>query len=331
MVKYVVIVIGFVVAGLRPAAADSPRLDQARRAVEEVRYDEARSLLVQALRDGGNRPAAMIEIYELSATTAIVLGQKDLAEQYYRRLLALKPDATIADDVAPKLREPFVAAQAYMAANGRLQARLHRAPDGRIDAVVTADPLGMAVGATLVVGGIAGPPTPLADRRASMTPTGGFEAVVILDENGNQLVSIPASAATDAPPPPPVVRPVPPPRDRPSSRSVPIYRRTLFWAIPTVVAAGIGIGFALDASSANSTLQEILDNSEDHTLEDAEHVRRRRDSSAQTANISFAVAGAFAVVTTIVFLTRPSSRDAKVIVAPTAGDGAVGLSVFGEL
>lgn len=101
-----------------PARADSSKLAQARQAIAEVRYTEAQGLLVAALQEGGNSPAAVAEIYQLSARAAAVLREPDLAQQYYCRWLALDPDARLPDGEAPKLRERFVAAQAYMAAHG---------------------------------------------------------------------------------------------------------------------------------------------------------------------------------------------------------------------
>ncbi|MCP6280625.1 hypothetical protein NL459_28785, partial [Klebsiella pneumoniae] len=80
-------------------------------------------LLVEALKQGGNRPEELVEIYRLSGATAAVLGPPELAEQYYRRMLALAPDAVLPPDASPRLREPFVAAQAYMAAQQRFDAR----------------------------------------------------------------------------------------------------------------------------------------------------------------------------------------------------------------
>src|SRR5690606_6418262 len=64
------------------ARADNPSLAEARKAIDEVRYDDARELLVQALKRGANRPEELVEIYKLSGATAAVLGPEELAEQY---------------------------------------------------------------------------------------------------------------------------------------------------------------------------------------------------------------------------------------------------------
>jgi len=58
-----------VLALATPAHADNPKLEQARKAIDEVRFDDAQRLLVGALADGGNSPSGVREIYKLSAST----------------------------------------------------------------------------------------------------------------------------------------------------------------------------------------------------------------------------------------------------------------------
>ncbi len=190
------------------AHADSPKLEQARRAIDEVRFDDAQRLLVGALAEGGNSPAAVREIYKLSASTAVVLGQREVGEQNYRRWLALDASASIGADVAPKLREPFEAAQAYIAAHGRLAATATRVSASDLDIVVT-DPLAMAVSATI----IGSRPVPLStERRARLAPSGaGTVRVAVLDDHGNRLLELQTAAAPVAvQPATPAVRPAPP-------------------------------------------------------------------------------------------------------------------------
>ncbi|HEV7558560.1 MAG TPA: hypothetical protein VGO00_23985, partial [Kofleriaceae bacterium] len=126
--------LGVLVLGTR-AYAGSSKLAEARDAIAAVRYNDAQPLLAAALDEGGNHPAEVIEIYRLSASTAIVLGQPDVADQFYRRWLALAPDATLPDTVAPKLREPFKVAQLYMASRGRLVVDVHRKTVGSSDQI----------------------------------------------------------------------------------------------------------------------------------------------------------------------------------------------------
>ena len=97
------------------ARGDTAKLARARQAIETLQYDTAQKLLIDALDDGANSPADVAEIYRLSASTAVVLESGDVAEQYYRRWLALDPTASLSSDLAPKIRDPFVRAQANSA------------------------------------------------------------------------------------------------------------------------------------------------------------------------------------------------------------------------
>ena len=68
------------------AHADQATLREARRVVEEeVRYDRAQELLVTALHQGDNGPDELAAIYELAGVAAVVLGQREAGEQYFRR------------------------------------------------------------------------------------------------------------------------------------------------------------------------------------------------------------------------------------------------------
>src|SRR5687768_13628519 len=73
-------------------------LARARAAIEAVRYDEAEPLLDRALRAGQGSPAAITEIYQLSAQAAIVLGNREAATRFYRHWLALDPRAALPTD-----------------------------------------------------------------------------------------------------------------------------------------------------------------------------------------------------------------------------------------
>jgi hypothetical protein len=176
-----------VLLGALPARADSPKLVDARRAVEAVDYEAARRLLLEALRDGDNSPAAVGEIYRLSARAAIVLGERDLAEQYYRRWLAIDPTAALPGDTAPKLREPFVAAQAYIAAHGRLLARAERTSTGEVDVELVADPLAMARAAAALGPGRNAPVPFGGDHKAHLAAA---TRIAVVDDAGNRLLEV---------------------------------------------------------------------------------------------------------------------------------------------
>lgn len=302
------------------ARADNASLVAARRAVLDVRYDDARRLLVEALRRGTSTAAELREIYRLSAATAQVLGQSDLAEQYYRRLLALDPDATLPADASPKLRAPFVAAQAYMAAQGRLALRAaHRG--GKLEVAIVSDPLHMVGGVAAIADG-----APLPARRLSAAqPQVSFEApaqvseVVALDEYGNALAAVDVEPASAAPPPPP-----PPVAERPAA-AAPLARRWQTWAIPAAAFAVAGVGLAIDGRLAAGRLDDLLAGDTMHFFDEAERERRRYERSTILADVSLGVAGVLAITSAVLYLQRSASHASAAAWIERGGGGvAVG-------
>jgi hypothetical protein len=291
-------------------------LARARRAVDEVRYDDARRLLVGALTHGGRDPEQLREIYRLSAVTAVVLGEDELAEQYYRRLLALEPDAALADDLAPKFRERFVAAQAYMAAHGRLEARVARR-GASLDVTIVRDPLDMVVAVTAIVDGRAIPRIAAAGRTVVVDPPPGrVSSLVLLDEHGNHLLVLPASELET-----PVVAGV---AEQPTA-PLPIARRWVTWAIPAAVGAGVGFGFLVDGRLAKGRLDDILANSSGHFFAEAEVERERWKRSTLVSSVAFVAAGVLAVTSAVMFATAPA-----VAVMPAVGAAQVGITMQGK-
>jgi hypothetical protein len=315
-----VLLILLVLAGIAradtPKTPKNPKLAAARQAIEAVRYDDARGLLVEALKAGTSSPAELREIYQLSAATAVVLGQNDLAEQYYRRVLSLDPDARLPADASPKLRQPFIGAQAYMAAHRRLDARAVRR-GRRIEVTVVADPLGMVAAVTAIVDGELLPEVAVTGAPIVLEPREAAERIVLLDEHGNTLRAI-AVPAADPEPPVAVARPGPP--------RVPIVRRWVTWAIPAVVATGTGVAFLVAGQQAKGRLDDILAASGGYYLEDAEQERRAWRDDTLVSNIAFAAAGAFTLTAIVMAATQPSSGSQTAVI-PTAGAHHVGLAL----
>jgi hypothetical protein len=189
------------VAAMPAIAHAGAKIGEAKRALDEVRYDDAQRLLVAAIKEGGNSAAEMKQIYELSASAAVVLGQADAGEQYYRRWLALDPAAQLPDSVSPKLRAPFVAAQAEMAAKGAI-AISALFVDNAVDVQIVSDPLAMVRGACAITGGALVPFD--AQGRARLTAVDA--RVAVCDESGNRLVEVNVSVPAPLPPPLPQPR-----------------------------------------------------------------------------------------------------------------------------
>jgi len=302
------------------ARADSPHLAEARRAIEAVDYDAARRLLVEALGDGGNSPAAMREIYRLSARAAVVLDQRELAEQYYRRWLAIDPDAALPDDTAPKLREPFVAALSYVAAHGRLRAAARRTATGAIEVELIADPLAMAQAAAAVDPAGAAPAPFGAEHRARLAAAA---RIAILDDRGNRLVEL-------VPEPPALAAPA---AAEPADEAAPPWtRRWLTWAIPTGAFALGAAGFGIASIASYAHAHTITTNSGRYHKSDAQdNVDRGRlfawiTIGAGAATVACAIPAAIYLARDV----RHRHASAAPTIAPTVEPGALGLAVTGR-
>jgi hypothetical protein len=317
---------GAVLALARPAYAESPRLAQARRAVDTVKYDDAQRLLVEALQDGGNSPAALGEIYQLSARTAVVLGHAELGEQFYRRWLAIDPRAALPADTAPKLRTPFEAAQAYMAAHGRLVARAARTAMG-VDVTVTSDPLQMARAAVALDGGA--PAAPLGPGSVAHLAAATRRAAV-LDEYGNHVLELDVPPLVPAAPVVPAAPAVTRGSDDPGPAAAPRpwTRRWTTWAIPTAACGIVSLGFLGGALKAQDTADQFAADSSAHRKADVDdeiaHARTYTWISAITAAATIGLA-----IPTAVYYVQQRGEPRATIV-PVAGRGTAGLAIVGR-
>lgn len=288
-------IMAVLLAASATARADSPKLVAARVALDEIRYDDAQRLLAAALAEGGHAPPAMREIYARSGDVAVVLGQRDVGEQYYRRWLAIDPDARLGPDIAPKLREPFVAAQAFIEAHGRLRATVTRSPRGDLEVVVH-QPMAMAVAVAF-----AGRGSVALSARGHAVLSGGGRGeppgarIWILDERANRLIELDVSAAPEA---------------GGSSRA---YLLSGAGALLGFVGAG---ALARLARSEQRELDMLVG---DNTLYYADLLARRdRIRRISYAAVGAGTAGAILAVTTVVLFRRRSPTRVVPLVTPDA-------------
>ena len=300
--------LALVLAFATTAHADSPKLGDARRALDELRYDDAQRLLLAAIAEGNNSAGAMRELYQLAAEVEAVLGHADLAEQYDRRWLALDPSAQLPASRSPKLRDPFVAAQAYMAAHGALVIRATRIDDGRVDVSIVADPLTMVRTACELTGA----PTALDDRAHARVATTATR-IAACDEHANRLVEVDVAPAAPAPAPPPATSsPVAPvvTSGPPVPTEIPISHRWTTWGIPTLITGVAGLiclGYAIQA-------QDDLDAGTTTST-------GTRNGLIVGASVSGALMIGFGIPTTILYL----DQHARVVPTPVRGGAGVSL------
>jgi hypothetical protein len=236
---------------------------------------------------------------------AAVLGQRDLAEQYYRRWLALEPTARLGSDVPPKVAEVFAAAQAYMAAHGRLVASARSLGGGGIEVTVSSDPLGMAASANGVAFG--------ADHRATV---GGAEThIAILDERGNQLLAVAVTPGE-------VMVTTETPRER-----RPVIARWQTWGI---VAGTVLLTGAIWGAVAITENNQLIDDREKSGSLFFTDYEARYETMKRNATISIAIAGVgtlLAIPAGILYLkSRRPSELSRFAIAPVAGGATVGVT-----
>ena len=330
----------FVCALATPAAAD-PALDRARAAIDSSDYLTARTALSDALARGDNGPDELVEIYRLTATIAAGLGQGSAATDAFERMLALSPKATLPAGTSPKITRPFTVAQTFFKTNAPLQIKVDTAASPpSLTVTIVADPVHMIASARAVIRVDGGAERTLEEPAAPTIlftlPAGRRIDVRVTarDEHGNRLAEVGTAdvpVVIVGPAPPSVVvtrpglvaaRPLPPP---PPAHHRPVYLAWWLWGGAAVAVAGVGTAYSVGVYDARSDLESLA--AAGHPVSDAKPVESRGDRDALYANIAFGTAGAFAVVTAILYVTRDTHTHANehVVAAPLPGGSAVML------
>jgi hypothetical protein len=138
------------------AWARSGGLEEARRAIRELRYEDARPLLEAALARGHHSLSELTELYALRGEVAAVAEGADVGEAEFRRLLVLAPEHAPPPRDTPVFATPFQRARRWVAVHGALhvQHRLGATPLPNVETpialTIVNDPFGEVVGARLV-------------------------------------------------------------------------------------------------------------------------------------------------------------------------------------
>jgi len=315
------------------ARADgNPFLDQARAQIDQLEFDQAGESLQRALTSGTSGPTELAEIYRLSGEVAVAVGDSAGAEQHFARLLVIAPETQLRAGVSPKITAAFEAAAAAQQGK-RISIESATAP-GSITLVVGADPLDLITGARVDYTGDDGAPHSIKQSGKFRIKVGLGEVPVphrvvlsAVDQYGNRLatlgsmsepIAVPAAGQTPS-------RPV---ATRPR-RTRSFLGRGWLWAGIAVAAAGSGIYFGLQAKSAEDDLAALSQDSMNHSFSEAQEVEDRARRDALIANISFGVAGGFAILATVLFLrgdpAQPAEDSALLVPRPTRHGGAVDL------
>jgi hypothetical protein len=324
----------------RSARADA--LGDARKAVEGSDYLAARPALETALKEGSAGPEELAEIYKLTGIVEAALGNTDESERAFARWLALEPDGSLPPGTSPKITRPFDAALARATKLGPLEAKAEtQAAPPAVTLVVANDPEKMIVGAKVYFRTDGKPEDTLAaDGKKKITIELGTGKRIDLrlhavDRYGNRVVELGTKdvplvitssgeetklvdtkgreVATHVP-----VEPV---------HERPWYLTWWVWGTATIVVAGAGGYFAWQTRSDLQELDRLNATSLSHPWSDAQAVESSARRNLLVTNIAAGTAGALAIGTALLYLTRPtpSEHELRATVAPTRGGGAVVL------
>lgn len=332
-------------AALLTALASTARADalaDARKAVDGSDYLSAKPALETALKAGTSGPTDLAEIYKLTGIVEAALGNTGASEQAFARWLALEPKGSLPAGTSPKITRPFDAAEKQAKQQGPLAAKAQTTDSPpAVTLVIQNDPQKMIVGAKVYF---------VADKKAEETlEAEGHGKITIelgtgkridlrlhaVDQYGNRVVEL---GSKDVPivitssgaetkiiekDRERVVKKEPPPPEEPRSW----YFQWWTWGAATVVTAGVGGYFAWRTRSDLQQLDYLNANSLAHPWGDAQDVERRARRDLLVTNISAGVAGAFAIGTIILYVTRPTTSETQVraAITPTRGGGAVVL------
>lgn len=139
--------------------AQSPHIQAARDAMDDLRYPDARTLLQKARQQPNLPREQLIEILWLQGLVAASLNQADGARAAFRALFAIDPEHRPDRDYPPKIMSPYYEARGWIATTrplgfARLPAELDAGRVKRIGVKIQADPLALVTAVRIhVVGG----------------------------------------------------------------------------------------------------------------------------------------------------------------------------------
>ena len=112
------------------ATAAGARCEAARRAYDELRFEDVLAEVAAARREGSLAKADDVELTRLEAFTYSVFDDRDRAVEAFGRLLRIDPDHKLPDNTSPKIRGYFADAKAQVRPVdlGVARRKVHRDP-----------------------------------------------------------------------------------------------------------------------------------------------------------------------------------------------------------
>ena len=275
-------------------------LERARQLEVQLEYEQALAIVDEILARGGADPARYVELQMFGGKLAGGLDRDELAEQYFARAIAVKPDVALPEGTSPKIATPFLRAR------GRKYPLLvsAHAKQGLVTLEV-GDAIGIVRGIAVRVQ-VGDKHADLVERSARSVmvgPDAKILQVAALDVAGNQLW---VGTIHEEP-----VVVVPPRREL-----RPRIARWSTWAIATgVVASATAI-----AAWRFSVAQDEFDRRRADGITDFTELRAIEDRGKRWGlgtNVGLGVTAATGIAT-IVFALRGSTR---IVVTPGPGTG----------
>jgi hypothetical protein len=253
-------------------AGSTTSLESAQRAVNELRWADARANVEAVLRAGGLDREAVLRAYELRAEATAVLDGADAGEREYRKLLSLDPTHAPPRRRSPVFMVPYERARRWATAENGALRLAHTPPEALPAGVPTTlavelnDPLSLA-GAVRAVGTAGETPFSLEPPRLPKLAAGARATYRLeaIDGTGNVLVTLgadtPFSATAVAISLPPVVATPTPTSVEPTiaaarTRRPRLWRPAIGVAAFALASAGVALGLDLGARAEFRSLQQ---------------------------------------------------------------------------
>ena len=335
-----------------PALAASPRVEEARALVAQLKYQEAATALAKLERDTTLDLEDYRVVLELSGIVQGTLKQSANALESFKKLLAISPGYELSGSYSPRVMTPYYSAKTWARDAGSLELK-------RLDPVIT-DRLVSALRFELVHDALAlakqvrlhwradggawqvalVPSATTLSFRVQGTSVDAWLEVLgdagrVIQRLGTESKPLREAAAAPAPvasvltPPPPPAPLVVSPAPAPAANSGSGLKTAGYFLGGTGVAAlGVGVFFGIQSSTARKTFADApVDEqgiSTTLTREQALALDAQARSSGSAANILFGVGGGLVVAGGVCWLIG-NQAGTQVAIIPAAN----GVSVAG--
>jgi hypothetical protein len=307
------------------AAQVTEQLDRALAEMNELRYDQARSLLFEIIQSGkATAPELSKAYFNIGVTEAAVGNGTEATDAFYLALM-VEPTLVLPKGGSPKIREYLNSARQRVMHVGVLDAHLNL-QNGVLGVTIDNDPLSLVKKAKVVFAKGEGEAS-----EAELDPSGkmridvaddvtGVE-VSLQDENGNQLKALkvePGAGASDKP------APAEAPKDAADGPSW--VGNWGLWAGVAAFFGASGTYFMVKQGKVQSRLDDARSNNVDQRFID--DLQSDKDRFGLYGLISLGAAGAAAITAgTIVILSGGGDEEKQATVVPQLGPGHVGAEL----